>query len=413
MRAFYLLVFLILSVDVFSQDTVKALFLGNSYTHRNNMPILVNQFAKAGSHVLVHDVNAPGGYTLERHSKDATSTNLIRLKKWDFVVLQEQSQLPSFPDPEVNQQVYPAAKSLVDLMRSRSACAMPAFFRTWGRKNGDSRNCPIWPPVCTYEGMDSLLAMRYQKMADTNGGIVIPVGEVWKKIREEYPTIELYKADESHPSTAGSFAAACCFYTCFYREDPTKNSFKSSLNDSTANQIKRLTKWVVYNQFERWNIGVNEVKASYEIIEKSKGKLTLASSSINSNEIKWFVNDTLTLGDTLNLDVLRSGRYKFHLKAIGGCSFDSITFWLQLEGDAVSTDEKFQTQVFSRLENGIIIISTNNLAEEISIFDLTGKRITSFTNTNYAEIYASKMPKFVIVEVRNFNRVERKPIVIY
>ena len=33
---------------------------------------------------------------------------------------------------------------------------IPVFFMTWGRENGDDMNCPNWPPVCTYEGVDDL-----------------------------------------------------------------------------------------------------------------------------------------------------------------------------------------------------------------------------------------------------------------
>jgi hypothetical protein len=414
MRSIIILLFLSFGIQVFAQDTVKALFLGNSYTHRNDMPKMVSDFAVAAGNVLIREVNTQGGYTLSNHYQDATSKYLIRIKKWDFVVLQEQSQLPSFPNAEVEQLMYPASVSLSGLIKLGSECAVPAFYRTWGRKNGDQVNCPVWPPVCTYEGMDTLIGLRYQKMADTNSGVVIPVGEVWKKIRSVYPTIELYAPDESHPSKVGSFAAACCFYTCFYREDPTTNSFNSTLDDSTAARIKRITKWVVFNQFERWNIGAYDAKASYEVVEQSKGKLIIASNSVNSSEIKWIVNDSTATEDTLELNVVRSGRYKFHLRAKGDCSIDTITFWLQLEGDAVSVNEQTQFEVFSTISNGQLIINTNQPKSQISIFDLTGKKVATFSNTNRAEIDTNGLPACLIVEVRSKKEeIIRKSVIVF
>ncbi|MFY0672312.1 MAG: hypothetical protein JXQ87_02850 [Bacteroidia bacterium] len=399
--------------SLIAQDTVKALFIGNSYTHRNNMPQLVADFATAENKLLIADKNTPGGYTLDRHSKDGITLTKIRQKKWDYVVLQEQSQLPSFPNADVNEYVYPAAQSLVAAIRNRSECAVPSFYRTWGRKYGDSRNCAVWPPVCTYSGMDSLLALRYQKLADTNSGVVIPVGEVWKKLRTLYPGIELYATDESHPSLEGSFAAACCFYTCFYRLDPTKNSFSATLSDSTATQIKRLTKWVVFNHFEKWNIGINDAKAKYEIIEQSKGKLVMASNSENANEVNWFVNDTLVKDDTLILDIVRSGRYKFKLRAMGDCNKDTITFWLQLEGDAVNISKAVEQDFYWAVNNGWLNIEAQIQANSITVFDLAGKTLAIFSNTSQATIETAHLPKCAIIEIRNNSNVIRKPVVLF
>lgn len=72
--------------------------------------------------------------------------------------------------------------------------------------------------MCTYAGMDSLLHLRYMMMAEDNHAVVSPVGAVWNYIRANFPLIELYSPDESHPSVAGSYAAACCFYTSIFRK---------------------------------------------------------------------------------------------------------------------------------------------------------------------------------------------------
>jgi len=87
------------------------------------------------------------------------------------------------------------------------------FFQTWGYKNGDAGNCPVFPPICTYKGMDSLLELRYQKMALDNKALLSPVGLVFREIRTALPSINLYELDESHPSMHGSYAAAVTFYT--------------------------------------------------------------------------------------------------------------------------------------------------------------------------------------------------------
>ena len=125
---------------------------------------------------------------------------------------------------------------------------------TWGRKNGDASNCANFPPICTYNGMDSLLRLRYMTMADDNEAQVSPVGAVWRHIRTNFSTIELYQSDLSHPSLAGSYAAACTFYTVFFQKNPELISFNGGLSDTDAANIRSSVKTVVFDDLATWNI---------------------------------------------------------------------------------------------------------------------------------------------------------------
>ncbi len=129
---------------------------------------------------------------------------------------------------------------------------------TWGRRDGDAGRCPSLPAVCTYAGMDDLTRERYMFMTQANQEVVSPVGAVWRYIRENYPSIELYDADGSHPSAAGSYAAACCFYTALFKEDPNLISYNYTLTPTVAAQIRTAARIVVYNNMETWFLGESE-----------------------------------------------------------------------------------------------------------------------------------------------------------
>ncbi|MCF8295725.1 MAG: SGNH/GDSL hydrolase family protein, partial [Bacteroidales bacterium] len=152
-RVFISLMFVLLAWSVSAQDSRKVLFLGNSYTYVNDLPQTAVALAASAGDQLTVDVNAPGGYTLQGHSTNQTSLDKIKLGGWDYVVLQEQSQLPSFPDFQVESEVFPYAQDLDSVINAFNECGETMFFMTWGRKNGDASNCANWPPVCTYEGM--------------------------------------------------------------------------------------------------------------------------------------------------------------------------------------------------------------------------------------------------------------------
>jgi hypothetical protein len=152
MRHFIRIVFLLLFIvsgKSFAQNTKRVLFLGNSYTSVNNLPLLVKNIALSTNDTLIIDSNTPGGYTLQLHTTNTTSQSKLMAGNWDFVVLQEQSQLPSFPDDQVAVEVFPYAKYLDSVINQYSPCAETVFYRTWGRKVGDASNCGSWPPVCT------------------------------------------------------------------------------------------------------------------------------------------------------------------------------------------------------------------------------------------------------------------------
>ena len=142
------------------QEAVNVLFVGNSYTEVNNLPLMVQQVAQSMGETLVFQSNTPGGCTFRQHCSNS-SMELIRQGGWDFVVLQEQSQYPSFPQGQVEAEVFPFAQRLVDSVYRHSPCAEPVFYMTWGRKYGDAGNAPYFPVLGTYEGMDSMLCLRY------------------------------------------------------------------------------------------------------------------------------------------------------------------------------------------------------------------------------------------------------------
>jgi len=241
------LLLLLIPIIVFSQQHKKAVFFGNSYTFFNDLPSLVSDFADSMGDTLTYSSNTPGGYTLQSHSTNTQTLNLINQGGWDYMILQEQSQRPSFPISQVLTSVFPFAMTLDTTFKSSNSCGRTVFFMTWGRENGDATNCAAWPPVCTYDGMDSLLHLRYRMMADNNKALLSPVGALWHYLRDNYPNIDLYDADQSHPSLAGSYAAACSFYTIMFEKDLSFSGFNSSLNPATAQIIRNAAKTIVYD----------------------------------------------------------------------------------------------------------------------------------------------------------------------
>ena len=242
-------------------DSLNVLFIGNSYTASNNLTNIISSIATSMGDNLITESSLLGGATLQLHASNSNTNDLIMSGNWDYVVLQEQSQYPSFPLFQVEQDVFPYATQLSELINEYNDCGEIVFFMTWGRENGDQGNCPNWPPVCTYEGMDDLLRERYLIMANDNNALVSPVGAVWRFIRDSEYNIDLYSQDGSHPSFLGSYVAAVCFYTTLFQKDPLEIPWTADfgVSESDAELINEVVKIVVFDNLGEWNIESNDI----------------------------------------------------------------------------------------------------------------------------------------------------------
>lgn len=235
--------------SVQAQDsTLNVLFIGNSYTHMNSLPGTIATAAASvtgGKFTLNYDQSTPGGYYWYRHAADTNTMKKIKAGNWNAVVLQEQSQMLSLSDSTIASESLPYLQILVDTIRKYNPGVQLYFYRTWGRKFGDKQNGLFWHAVNTYEGMDSLLSLRYHALAESMQGKVVPVGDIWKSIRKKHPDIELYAPDESHPSPRGTYAAAVTFLHAFFGVNPMDITYDGKLPAKEALLIRKTAEEVL------------------------------------------------------------------------------------------------------------------------------------------------------------------------
>ena len=257
MRWLYSACFFILINSSFAA-TKRVLFLGNSYTYVNNLPQMVADAATSAGDTLIFDSNTPGGQNLGGHLGDPVSIGKIKSGGKDFVILQEQSMRPSQPDDWVAVDFLRNAHLLDSVINKYNPCGETMFYMTWGYRDGNQGFCdsyPWWPYECTYEVMDSLTNLRYRMAAAANQAVVSPVGAVWHYLRHNYPSIDLYDSDGSHPSLRGTYAAACCFFTAIFRKSPGDISYTAGLPASDVDAIHEAVRLVVYDSLMKWHIG--------------------------------------------------------------------------------------------------------------------------------------------------------------
>ena len=222
----------------------RVLFIGNSYTYVNDLPATFVQLAGAGGHPVATDSVAEGGATLADALASGATADKLAATKWGFVVLQEQSEIPSVAQFR-DQQMYPAARSLV--ARIKGAGATPLFFMTWAHRDG-------WPE----NGMPDYLTMQrqidaaYVTIAQQLGVPAAPVGFAWSTVHRTDPALTLWQDDGSHPTAAGTYLAACVFYAVIFHQSPNGLRWTDGLPPQDAQLLQATATSSVFSPAQAW-----------------------------------------------------------------------------------------------------------------------------------------------------------------
>jgi hypothetical protein len=182
-----------------SDHTTRILYIGNSFTARNDLPDIVRQMAVSQSITIEHELISAGGASLRRHF-NAGATDKIRGAAWDFVVLQEQSTLPVKNRKRFHENVREYVSAAAD------TGAKLALYMTWARK-AEPENL-------------ALLTEAYNEIGKELEAIVVPAGVAWELMLAKHTEPVLHDSDGSHPTLAGSYLAACTFMPTLFGVSP-------------------------------------------------------------------------------------------------------------------------------------------------------------------------------------------------
>jgi hypothetical protein len=204
---------------------MNALFIGNSFTARNNVPGLVAQLAAVCGKNLDHRLISAGGASLRRHWNAGQAQEAIKNGDYDCVVLQEQSTLPVKNAARMHESVRLFDEAI------KSAGARTVLYMTWARKHAPETQAAITD--------------AYNMIGEELNALVVPVGTAWQKFLAEHDEPVLHDRDQSHPTLAGSYLAACVFVAVLFRENPV--GIETEVRGLTSNErlLLQKTAWQV------------------------------------------------------------------------------------------------------------------------------------------------------------------------
>lgn len=201
-----------------AQKRLRVLFVGNSLTYSNDLPSVVEAFAKASTQrVFACKTIAFPDFSLEDHWNKKDASKAIRKGEWDFVVLQQ--------GPSASQEGRALLREYGRRFAEeiRQIGGRPAFFSVW----------PSASRMQDFKGVTE----SYTRAAEDVDGLVFPVGEAWLIAWRINPSIGLYSRDGFHPSTAGSYLAGLVIYEQLYKRSPVGLPFKLRLGSGATLEI--------------------------------------------------------------------------------------------------------------------------------------------------------------------------------
>ncbi|MEV6283518.1 hypothetical protein [Kribbella sp. NPDC051770] len=201
---------------------MRILYVGNSFTSRNNLPGTLAAMAATRGISVEHRLISAGGASLRQHLNAGKALAEIASGAYDVVVLQEQSTLPVKSPARMRESVRDFHAAI------EAAGARTALYLTWARRNQPEAQ--------------TALTTAYAEAAAETGATLIPVGLVWERFLATYDEPVLHDRDNSHPAPAGSYLAACVFLVALLGESPEGIEVPvKGLDAETAELIRRAT----------------------------------------------------------------------------------------------------------------------------------------------------------------------------
>ncbi len=210
----------------------RVLFVGNSFTSRNDVPALVAHMARQRGREMQTASVVRGGASLRQHANanafDEAASN-------DVVVLQEQSTLPGKNAARFHDNVRLCAK----LIREKNALTTIVLYSTWSRLDEPEKQ--------------KVIAEAYRTIGEEVGARVAAVGDAFaailggndKEAEEEKKEgtkkaksgskkdVVLHDKDKSHANALGSYVAACVLFATLTGESPVGLAY-SGIMDKDA-----------------------------------------------------------------------------------------------------------------------------------------------------------------------------------
>jgi hypothetical protein len=203
------------------KDTLRVLFVGNSFTYFYNLPQVVNAMSAYSDKVHIETrTSLVGGSSISQHlnqEKGTQTVELLNTQTFDYVVINHHS-LATIEDAG---SFFEDSKKMVELVKSKNA--IPVFMMTWAYHSN-----PL---------MIKTIATEYDKVGKNLGVDIIPCGQLFAEVRKWRPDLNMFDDDDKHPSKHGTYLNGLAFFKYFTNERTTEIPKRITTVDKNGQEL--------------------------------------------------------------------------------------------------------------------------------------------------------------------------------
>ncbi len=180
----------------------RILFIGNSLTYYNDLPGMLDRlvYLTDDRPQVFADRSVIGGASLKYIWSVGDAADKINKESWDYVVLQAGLYIES----QFNDTMKVYIEKFDNLIKNKGAQTL--IFQPWANAGYTDMQEELNDSLtATLEGLDL---------------DIVPVGAAWEKVLAEQPEVDLHDPWGVHPTTSGTYLAACVFYSYLYQKSP-------------------------------------------------------------------------------------------------------------------------------------------------------------------------------------------------
>ena len=254
LKIFVVFISLVFTIFSYSEDTKNVnsiMLIGNSFFYYNNSlhnhlgdiydadPELNTPRRRSitinGSSLSWHDVESYlsnkeiGAFTID---SDTNTYEAYEDQDIDVVIMMDCSLCPI--NDKRKDSFYKYVKKHSETIRSKGI--EPILFMTWPYKNKPE--------------MQQQLEKEFFKASKLNKLRMIPAGQAFLYINQNFPNINLYAEDLRHPSKEGTYLAALMIFTSLSNKTPIGNSYTMDLDPEVAKTLQKVA-WLTYKDFQK------------------------------------------------------------------------------------------------------------------------------------------------------------------
>jgi len=171
-----------------SGQPIDVLFIGNSLTYTNDLPLMVRQLGKTVDKKIRVTALCFANYALEDHWQDGDIQELLASGRFEYVLFQQGPSSQAYG----RNSLLKYGGLISELARKSSTT--PAYLM-------------VWPAVQYYHTFPGVIA-NHEEAAQKKDALLIPAGKAWQHYRTGTFNEDLYGPDQFHPSATGTLLTA-------------------------------------------------------------------------------------------------------------------------------------------------------------------------------------------------------------